>query len=359
MIINLEMKNFTVFADANLHFGRNLNVIIGENGVGKSHILKLAYSILATSAEGPKESGEDTPTKSYLATALAKKLRRVFRPDELGRLASRQSGRNRCEVSCKFADGPLNTAFSFHTASKSAVEIEQAPKKWLEKKPVFFPTRELLTIYPGFVALYETTNLNFEETWRDTCILLGALVKRGPKANVIGTALAPLEKAMGGSIELTQDGKFYLNLKQPKLSMEMNLVAEGLRKLAMVARLIATGSLHHKGYLFWDEPEANLNPRLIKEIAGTIIHLAQNGIQVFVATHSLFLLRELHILQKQGAKNLDTRCFGLHVEDSGIVSVKQGKSMDEVGNIASLDEDLAQSERYMDTEMGLPVKTTA
>ena len=32
--------------------------------------------------------------------------------------------------------------------------------------------------------------------------------------------------------------------------MEIPLVAEGLRKLAMLARLIITGSLLDKGYLF-------------------------------------------------------------------------------------------------------------
>ena len=136
--------------------------------------------------------------------------------------------------------------------------------------------------------------------------------------------------------------------------MEMHLVAEGLRKLATVARLIATGSLLDKGYLFWDEPESNLNPRIIKTVAQTILQVAASGIQVFIATHSLFLLRELHILQKREFKKLDTRCFGLHIASDGAVSVEQGKTMDDVGSIAALDEDLQQSERYIDTEMGIP-----
>ena len=34
--------------------------------------------------------------------------------------------------------------------------------------------------------------------------------------------------------------------------------------------------------------------------------------------------------------------------------MQQGKTMDEVGSIASLNEDLQQSERYIDTEMGVP-----
>ncbi len=41
--------------------------------------------------------------------------------------------------------------------------------------------------------------------------------------------------------------------------------------------------------------EANLSPKFIKSVALAILGLARDGIQVFVATHSLFLLRELEI----------------------------------------------------------------
>jgi predicted ATP-dependent endonuclease of OLD family len=126
----------------------------------------------------------------------------------------------------------------------------------------------------------------------------------------------------------------------------------------MVARLVATGSLLDKGYLFWDEPEANLNPKIIKTIAKTILQIAASGIQVFIATHSLFLLRELHVLKKREFSSFDTRCFGLHIGDDGAVNVQQGNTMDDIGEITALDEDLQQSERYIDTEMGVPVVLT-
>jgi AAA15 family ATPase/GTPase len=116
----------------------------------------------------------------------------------------------------------------------------------------------------------------------------------------------------------------------------------------MLARLIATGALLEKGYLFWDEPEANLNPRIIKAVAKSIIDLSVSGIQVFIATHSLFLLRELDILLSDtGYGNIDVRFFGLHDSSEG-VKVLQGSSVDEIGDIASLDESLAQSERFLE-----------
>ena len=347
MLRSLHIENLTVFPKADLVFGKSLNAIIGENGSGKSHILNAAYAAIAVSATRPKDGGAELPTKSQLQTALADKLQAVFRPDGLWRLVRRKVGRGKCRLSYEFDTQKLDLAFTFSTVARTEVTVETAPASRGEKLPVFLPTRELLSIYPGFVSVYETTQLQFPETWRDTCILLGAPLARGPRETRIKELLVPIEEAMGGGVELDKSGRFYLNLASG--SMEMHLVAEGLRKLATVARLIATGSLLDKGYLFWDEPDANLNPRIIKTIARTILQIAESGIQVFIATHSLFLMRELQILREKDFKTLDTRCFGLHLGDVG-ASVQQGKTMDEIGDISALDEELAQSDRYLAAE---------
>ena len=343
-------------SEAKFFFGGGLNLFIGENGTGKSQILKLAYSLASVMAEN--EMRLAAPTQEYLKKSIALKLRQVFRPDTLGRLVRHKPNGARASVSCDFAENSSDLEFSFSKRSQSEVAVSTLPDTWLEKLPVFFPTRELMSIYPNFVSIYETTEgLEIESTWRDTCLLLGALERSGSKEQAARELLQPLEAAMGGSIELERGGRFYLEL--PNERMEMHLVAEGLRKLAMVARLIATGSLLDKGYLFWDEPEANLNPKIVKQVANTIVNLARNGIQVFVATHSLFLMREIHILLKQSDSALDARFFGFHLKDGG-VDVKSGKSMDDVGDVTSLIEDLSQSERYIDLEMGVasqqPVK---
>ena len=118
----------------------------------------------------------------------------------------------------------------------------------------------------------------------------------------------------------------------------------------MLARLIATGVLFEQGYLFWDEPEANLNPRLIKQVARAIMELGTLGIQVIIATHSLFLLRELEILLADPTqRKLEARYFGLQlVQDN--VTVQQGASLDDIGDITALEESLRQSDRYLALE---------
>jgi energy-coupling factor transporter ATP-binding protein EcfA2 len=349
MLTRLMLKNLTVFSDVDFQFARGLNVIVGENGSGKSHVLKVAYTVAAVSARGEKDSGSPTPTKNYLALAIAQKMRGVFRPDELGRLARRQAGRNRCEVEARFKLRAIRIGFSFNASSKTEVSIDQPPTKWEGNPPVFLPTRELLTIYPGFVTLYETTALPFEETWRDTCILLGAPLAKGARLTEITRLLEPLEEQLGGKVVL-DDGRFYLKTQAGKL--EAHLIAEGLRKLAMIARLIATGCLVGSGSLFWDEPEADQNPKVIKQVARTILQLCTSGIQVFIATNSLFLMRELDILLRSDHfREVGARYFGLHLNDGG-VTVQQGDTVDDVGTIDALDEELSQSDRYMAANVG-------
>ena len=349
MLESLSLKNFTAFSEADFKFAKGLNVIIGENGAGKTHVLKVAYSAIYVCARGNKEAGSGNPTKAHLQAAVANKLNAVFKPDELGRLA-RRDHRGRQRAALVACSRHRHITWDSRSTPRAIRKLRSTNclQAWADKLPVYLPTRELLTIYPGFVSLYETTHLPFEETWRDTCVLLGAPLAKGPREKRIKELLVPLENAMGGKVELDDAGRFYLNISGGR--MEMHLVAEGLRKLAMIPRLIATGSLVDKGFLFWDQPESNLNPKTIKVIARTILHLCQNGIQVFVASHSLFLIRELDILlQSAEFKGTQARFFGLHPGDDG-VDVQQGGTVDDIGQIDALQEELSQSDRYLEAE---------
>ncbi|RKZ82640.1 MAG: hypothetical protein DRR19_20285 [Candidatus Parabeggiatoa sp. nov. 1] len=46
MLKSLNINNFTVFANAITEFSPGFNIIIGDNATGKSHLLKLGYSVM-------------------------------------------------------------------------------------------------------------------------------------------------------------------------------------------------------------------------------------------------------------------------------------------------------------------------
>ncbi len=47
----LFVDNYTVFDECGLEVSSSVNVLVGENGTGKTHLLKLLYSAI-TSANG-------------------------------------------------------------------------------------------------------------------------------------------------------------------------------------------------------------------------------------------------------------------------------------------------------------------
>ncbi len=79
-LTHIKLDNFTSFAGLDQSFSAGVNVIIGANGTGKTHLLKVLYAACAVTV------GEDRE-KSF-----ALKLRSVFNPYEgrMGRLARRQ-----------------------------------------------------------------------------------------------------------------------------------------------------------------------------------------------------------------------------------------------------------------------------
>ena len=69
MLEQLQVKKFTVFHDEQFDFSKGLNVIVGENSAGKSHLLKLAYALIATSAQAGKKLNGTEPTTTDLQKA--------------------------------------------------------------------------------------------------------------------------------------------------------------------------------------------------------------------------------------------------------------------------------------------------
>ncbi len=354
-IRSLTVKNFTAFSNATLDFSR-LNVIVGENGVGKTHLLKLLYAVLASCQRpgGQPTNNKDhfdvhvtggRPTVAALETTLSAKLVGVFRPkkSKVGRLARRRPGHNNCSVKLESAS-KTSVKFGFSTRS-SKVNITACPGAWSNTLPVFLPPHELLSLAPGFIWLYDHYATEFDETWYDTRKLLGAPSLRRQQNADTKELSNLLKKVIGGTIVYNMDDEHFY-LRQRDILLEMFLVAEGIRKVGTLSYLIATGHMDDVGCLFWDEPESNLNPKIIRIVADAISRISRSGTQVFVATHNLFLLRELELIQRKHDGKRYLRYFALEKNDDGVV-VNHADDIYHIEPLVALDEANAQSERFI------------
>ena len=338
MLKSLHIDNFTVFPSSKVRFVDGINVIIGENGLGKSHLLKLAYC----SASISHTARNNGTVKQDCQRRIAQKLCGTFRPDYLGRLTRRKAGRNRCEVSTQFVDRTNNFSFSFASNSREEVTLGKVMSGGVAAPAIFFPTMEIISIFPGFAASYRDQYLSFDETYYDLCLALERPLKRGKQYDDVNSFLEPIEKVLGGKVRC-DNGRFSLVLPS-KGNMEISLVAEGHRKFATIAYLLANGSILQNGMLFWDEPETNLNPALMRDLAKTFIHLTQMGIQVFLTSHSLFFIKELD-LQLQQILNVPAKWFAFGGHQEGI-TISEGDALEEIEPILALDVEMNQSDRY-------------
>lgn len=283
----LFLENFGAFESVQFDFCPGINVLIGENGTGKSYAMQAAYCLLHPYASRNSDV-------AVLSHRIQEKLRGVFRPDSgaLGRLVRRGQGRRSANVSV--ASKSVESEVKFDSRGIDGFSVESRRRGTI-RPPVFIPSRELLSIYEGFIGAYEHTELSFSEVYYDTCVALNTPLGRGPRKQEAARLLGPFERALGGTVRLKGD-RFYV--RQGTADLEAHLVSEGFRKIATLVHLINNGSLRAGGLLLWDEPEANLNPALIKLTVDFLVQLARAGVQVILATHDYLLANRLSILRE-------------------------------------------------------------
>ncbi|MFD1875388.1 AAA family ATPase [Hymenobacter bucti] len=355
MLKRLHLRNFTVFADAEFEFGDGLNVLVGTNGTGKTHVLKAGYaakiaqndasSFLESAAAANMPDFELRDTTAWILS-LRQALQDVFLLYE-GIDSIVKRGAKKADINVSF-DSFADKA-SFQIKSKDIISgqtgsivmnSEGVPLTQAMGSPrfVLIPAKEVLTLgwLPAVYDRYQKGDIRIDRTYPDVIrLLLGPSLRHPEPAYVVEN----LVKLIGGKVE-EDGGRFYLATPEQS-RLEMNLVAEGMRKFATLYKLLANGTLTPETTLFWDEPEANLNPALLKEMAVILTDLGQAGFQIILATHSLFLMRELHILAQQ--KKKPVRYFGLYKGEEGDVRVERQDDLMQLQHITALDAELAQT----------------
>ncbi|MFH0725175.1 MAG: AAA family ATPase [Pseudomonadota bacterium] len=301
MITRLELKNFTAFSNLSIDFSPKINVIIGENGTGKTHLLKAAYGFCAG---GTVFKNKPDISKVDLEAALTSKLLRLFMPldEKLGKMRRHGVAEN-AQLEARFALDK-KVVMTFHTNSKSLAIQESTNYELYQSEPVFIPTKEVLSFMKGFNSLYEKYGLSFDQSYQDICLLLDLPEVRPETLHEKSKwAMTEIEGICGGRFVFYGGGK--VTFKTENAEYSANSMAEGFRKAGMLSRLLETGAIQPgiSGPLFWDEPESNMNPKLMKLLVQILLELSRNGQQIILATHDYVLLKWFDLLTDKGKED--------------------------------------------------------
>ncbi len=274
---SLKLKNFTCFKEAEFKFSPGINVIIGKNGTGKTHIMKAMYA------------GLRPPTRDV--STILDSLMRLFQNNDLSPLFSLDSPLPRhLEVKVNYGGHEWN-----YYVDDIVVHFSQGGEtKIVEFQPVFIPALDMMGHTQNFQSAYNSVFLDFDLTCYDVVTLFNLKSKQSENALRSET----LKKLLGGEVVSDErNGRFYLESPTGKLPMTM--AAEGIRKVASLVRILENNWLQPGSVLFWDEPEVNLNPALMTDVVKALFELSSQGVQVFLATHSYVILKELDLQATQ------------------------------------------------------------
>ena len=122
--------------------------------------------------------------------------------------------------------------------------------------------------------------------------------------------------------------EFYLKNKNSR--QEFNLVAEGIRKMALLWQLVKNGTLEKGSILFWDEPEANINPTYISIIVEMLLELQRQGVQIFISTHD-YMIASYFEVKKQKEDSVIFHSVS-HAESKDVIYYDKSKSFDDLKN---------------------------
>lgn len=349
MINRVELKNFGPIEQLDWQNLGKINLIIGNNGCGKSYLLKALYSAMKTIEEYKRG---DNPETDF--DILWRKLYWTFQAEKIGDLVSNRS-EELLSFKMLFDDDEFSYSFDKKIEKLNSI-FNQVPFR--SSNSIYLPAKEVLSLFHIILASSENSKLfGFDNTYVDlTKALLGRdytlrrLVNalddslenkeiynlflsslKGKKEsseilskffasesglesfNFIANELSKIHVSLlntfqdcrekllallGGKIEYNHENNRWYFKKGEQL-FSMGETAEGIKKIGVLDTLLENEYLSQRSIVFIDEPESNLHPQAISQLLDIIAMLANHGIQFFMASHSYFVIKKLFLIAQE------------------------------------------------------------
>lgn len=286
MIEGFEITNLGPIEQANVEKLGRINLIIGENSVGKTYMLKALYAIHKTVEEYGK--GDDI---RKVKDIIADKLRWTFQADALKELVKDDA------ESCSIRLEENNNAFTMKFGKKATSTIQDAGNSIenIGYNSIFIPAREVFSIQRIILKSRDIDKVfGFDDSQYD---LAKALQLMPTKNDIVGeNSKNRLLEMMGGRIELDANSNKWQYIKD-SVAFTIGTASDGIRKLGMLERLLENGYISNDSIVFIDEIEAGLHPKAIIQLLEVIEELALNSnMQFFISSHSYFVIKKMNLM---------------------------------------------------------------
>jgi AAA15 family ATPase/GTPase len=311
MINAITIKNFMAHTELSIKNIPEINVIIGKNDTGKTGVLKLLYAtVKALEVYSLKINSSDISFKKELADKLFDTF--MPRKNGLGDLVQKgnkekldvnvtvvgNNGKYKQEIFYSFGD---RTEKSISTCSEIN---EPLPSNLINA--LFVPAKEVLTAFNDIRNIRENFyGVGFDDTYLDLIKALNLETTKGRVANELSQVNKSLEDLFEGKIEQTGQKEQPFTFKKGNQQFAMQQTAEGIKKIGILTTLITNRQIGKGTILFMDEPETALHPDAIRQMVEMLVAMSKAGVQIFIATHSYFVIKQLSNCAKRDKLNIN------------------------------------------------------
>jgi len=315
-IKKIKVNNFTVFNELEINASDGVNVIIGENGVGKTHLLKLIYSVWLARNE--------ILTNANKIFARKEKYRFIYQDN-----SNKQGNIIRELIYETIWEGFNQTYLMAKEDMSSSQNFIIMTESTTLFEPVFIPAREILSM-SNITRIDDKygNDLAIDRTFIDF-IKKAQNIKPDKIPDLAINNISKIEKIINGKVFINESDLTFWIRKNNKTEIPFSMEAEGITKFGLLWQLLMNESITKGSILLWDEPDANINPRYISELVEILLDLSRNGVQLFLTTHDYYLSKYFEVLSN---KNDLITFHALYKTDEGVKCESSDKMSTLVNN---------------------------
>lgn len=302
--MRLELKNFFFIREATLESKNNLIVLLAPNRCGKTHILKLLYSIYWSFWKSKKD-------REDFKRVFPVKAKKVFLIKDLKEFVT--WGKEAFFIGFENHIGKCIVQGSLTKGIQIKSDLNS--QFYIEKSPVYIYVPGLGDFYRGIFSIkkyYPNWNIVSEAI---TDFIEDLVIVSDLSEQEVNKEYREILKKIEESFQV----KFYvqnkkINISEQNKTYSLEKTASGLKTIAWLYLLLKYQLVGE--FLLIDEPENSLHPEYITKLTKILFYLSKIT-KIVIATHSDYFLESLNFLIKKYELKVDV--WYAEYEKEGVV----------------------------------------